>query len=146
MAKKAQKKAQKKAATSKPTQQEEPVDAFGDYLSPEKLKEGWDMLQDAVDPLSPNMSPEQIEARDAQLQTDYEFNKSIHNALSTPDGQVLFNWMRELGTEGQRFSIFETDAKLAAAKGFFREGQAAFYFEVKRRRKAALQGPPAATD
>jgi len=103
----------------------------------------FDVFGQQDDNASANLSPEQIEAFETQAQKEYELNAAIQRALSTPDGQTLYEFMREVATEGQRFNIgTETDALRAAAVGFFREGQAAFYFECKHRINRALQGPP----
>lgn len=94
-----------------------------------------------------NVSPEQAAIFEEQQLREYEINSAIHRALTSPDGQVLLDFMRETATEGQRFDIAnETDAHRAAAIGFFREGQAAFYFELTKRMNRALAGPPTVTN
>lgn len=119
---------------------EEPKgDVFGDFR-----QQGWSALQDIGDGAA-NLSPEQLAIFEERQLLEYNLNQSIHAALSSPDGQVLLDFMRELACEGARFDIVnETDAALAAAKGFFREGQAAFYFELTKRMRKAMEGPPTA--
>ncbi len=114
----------------------EETDAFDAFK-----REGWDLLGQ-LDPDQP-MTPEQAAIFEEHQQREYELNSSIHRALTSPDGQVLFEFMRELATEGARFDVVnDTDALLAAAKGFFREGQAAIFFELRNRMNRAMQGPP----
>ena len=113
-------------------------DAFGEF------KGGWSALQDIGDG-SANLSPEQRAIFEERQLREYELNRSIHAALSTPEGQTLLEFMREIATEGARFDIAnEVDPARAAAIGFFREGQAAFYFELTKRMRKAMEGPPTA--
>lgn len=112
------------------------TDAFDPFR-----REGWDLLGD-LNPDQP-MTPDQRAVFEEHQFKEYELNSAIHRALTSPDGQALFEFMRELATEGARFDVAnETDPALAAAKGFFREGQAAFYFELRNRMNRALAGPP----
>lgn len=116
-------------------------DAFGDYKA-----QGWGALNDMMEPGN-NLTPEQKEHYEQQQQIEHDLNAAIHRCFSTPDGQTVFEFFREIGTEAQRFDVVnETDPALAAAKGFFREGQAAMYFEFKRRMNLAMQGPPSARE
>ncbi len=104
-------------------------------------REGWDLLGQ-LDGNQP-MTPEQKAVFEEHQLKEYELNSAIHRALTSPDGQVLFEFMRELATEGARFDVAtETDPALAAAKGFFREGQAAIFFELRNRMNRAMAGPP----
>jgi hypothetical protein len=125
--------------TDDPTKEPE-----GDMFGPFK-DQGWSAIAGMTDGAAPaNLSPEQVAAFEEQQQREYDLNKAIHAVFSSPEGQTVFEFFREIATEGQRFDVVnETDAALAAAKGFFREGQAAMYFEFKRRMNAAMQGPPA---
>lgn len=103
---------------------------------------GWSMLDNPA-ALMDNLSPEQKAQVEAQQLAVYDLNRTISLVFSTPEGSRVLEWMRELATEGSRFDIHnETDPALAAAKGFFREGQAAFYFDICHRLQAAEQGPP----
>lgn len=112
------------------------TDAFDPFK-----REGWDLLGQ-LDGNQP-MTPEQKAVFEEHQQREYELNSAIHRALSTPDGQVLFEFWRELATEGARFDIVnETNPFMAAAKGIFREGQAAMFFECRNRMNRALAGPP----
>ncbi len=88
------------------------------------------------------MTPEQAAIFEEHQFKEYELNSAIHRALTSPDGQVLFEFMRELATEGARFSLDEENPIKAALIGFFREGQAVMYFELRNRMNRALAGPP----
>ena len=108
------------------------------------MSEGWSVL-DNMSNASPgdNMTPEQIAAFEERQLAEYNLNLAIHRTFTTPDGILALEFFRELATEGARFDIVnETDADMAAAKGFFREGQAALYFEFKRRMNLAMTAPP----
>lgn len=90
-----------------------------------------------------DMTPEQRAAHLARVYDDWAINSAIARCFSTDDGAIVLDWMKTIATQGARFDIAkETDAQLAAAKGFFREGQAAMYFEILNRLRAAEEGPP----
>lgn len=113
-------------------------DAFGGHA------EGWSVLDNmsAANPTD-NMTPEQIADFEERKLNEYNLNLAIHRTFSSPDGQLVYEFFRELATEGARFDIVnETDPDMAAAKGFFREGQAALYFEFKRRMNSAMTASP----
>jgi hypothetical protein len=116
-------------------------DIFGDYKS-----QGWGGLQDLMDP-GLNMTPEQQADWEEKQQLDYDLNAAIHRCFTTADGQTVLEFFRELATECQRFDVVnETNPLMACAKGIFREGQAAMYFEFTKRMRLAMQGPPAARE
>jgi len=104
-------------------------DAFGGFG-------GWDDLNNVGLPVSP-------EEQHAQAQSIFEFDQSVHRTFSTPDGQITLEWMRQIATGGRRMDP-ETDGDgiKCALAGFFREGQAAFFFDVRNRMARAEQGPP----
>lgn len=105
---------------------------------------GWDVLNMDADAIAHDrLTPEQIEALEEQALREYELNRTIAATFSTPEGQDTLAWMREIATEGRRFDPTEENPDKAAAVGFYREGQAAFYFEVMRRMDKAELGPPA---
>ncbi len=106
-----------------------------------KATGGWSGLEQ-LDGSQP-MTPEQTAIFEEHQLKEYELNSAIHRALTSPDGQVLFEFMRELATEGARFDVVnETNPVMAAAKGIFREGQAAMFFECRNRMNRAMAGPP----
>ncbi len=103
-------------------------------------REGWDLLGQ-LDGNQP-MTPEQRAVFEEHQLKEYELNSAIHRALTSPDGQVLFEFMREVATEGARFTLDEENPIKAAAIGFFREGQAVMFFELRNRMNRAMAGPP----
>lgn len=106
---------------------------------------GFSVFGEPNDPPSDRsaLSAAQVDSFEEQQRREYELNSAIHRALSTADGIVLFEFMEQIAIRGARFDIVnDTDAALAAAKGFFREGQAAFYFECEKRMRLAMDGPP----
>lgn len=76
----------------------------------------------------------------------FEIDKTFHRVFSTPDGQAVLDYLQENYIEGRRFDPMEQDPHRAAMIGFYREGQAAFYFDVKARLERAENGPPGMED
>lgn len=106
-----------------------------------ELTEGWSAISSPED--AANMTPEQLAVFEERQLAEYNLNMAIHRTFSSPDGQLVYDYFREIATEGARFDIVnETNPLMAAAKGFFREGQAALYFEFKGRMNSAMTAPP----
>lgn len=104
----------------------------------------WSAL-DAIgqNPSFEDLTPEAQAQIEHQQLEQYTLDRAIHSCFGTAMGPEVLAWMRNIAIEGARFDVAnETDAALAAAKGFFREGQAAMYFEIVKRMKRAEDGPP----
>jgi hypothetical protein len=82
------------------------------------------------------------EERQRDAEEQFDFDCAVAQTFRTPAGQRVLAWMERL-SNGCRFEPMDTgDGMTIAFRSFYREGQFAFFREIKRAIARAEAGPP----